>query len=255
MASHRDVIRDQFTRQAVPFSNAPAIRDEEALARLIAFAGAGPADTVLDVACGPGLVVAAFARVVRFAVGVDVTPAMLGRAREVARAAGARNVGWHVGDALRLPFRRGTFSVVTSRFALHHCADPVAVVREMVRVCRPGGTVVVADVAASDDPAKAAAFNRMEKLRDPSHVRALTAPELTALFAGLPAARTAVDRLRSDVEGMLSRSFPDAGGADAVRRLFADTLPDDGLGLGAHRHGDDIRFAYPVLMVAARVPA
>ena len=65
MRSHQDTIRDQFTKQAIPFSNAPGVRDEEALRLLVDFTGAGPDDTVLDVACGPGLVVCAFARVAR----------------------------------------------------------------------------------------------------------------------------------------------------------------------------------------------
>ena len=62
---NREAILDQFTRQAVPFSTAPGIRDEEALRLLVTASGAGPADTVLDVACGPGLMAAAFARVAR----------------------------------------------------------------------------------------------------------------------------------------------------------------------------------------------
>ena len=55
MSSHRDTIREQFTKQAIPFSNAPGIKDEDALRLLVEFTGAGPQDVVLDVACGPGL--------------------------------------------------------------------------------------------------------------------------------------------------------------------------------------------------------
>ena len=56
MTAHTDIVVDQFTRQAAPFANAAAMRDEEALRLLVEFSGAGAADTVLDVACGPGLV-------------------------------------------------------------------------------------------------------------------------------------------------------------------------------------------------------
>jgi SAM-dependent methyltransferase len=253
-SSHRDLIVEQFTRQAVPFSTAPAIRDAEALRLLVETSGAGPDDTVLDVACGPGLVVVAFARAVRHATGIDVTPAMLDRARALAAAEGVANVSWRAGDVTALPFADGAFSLVVSRFAFHHFPEPAAVLREMVRVCRPGGTVVVSDM--TPDPAKAAMLDRMEKLRDPSHSRALPLAEFESLFAaaGLPPAAVTPTRLESDVEGMLSRSFPEPGGADAVRRLFADTLDDDGLGLGARRVGDSIRFAYPVAILVARRP-
>src|SRR5215468_7090256 len=165
-SEHHDAILDQFTRQATPFATAPGIRDETALRLIVEASGAGPDDTVLDVACGPGLVVAAFARVVRHATGIDVTPAMLTRAREV--SAGLANVTLDRGEVLPLPYDDCAFSIVVSRFAFHHFADPRAVLAEMRRVCRPGGTVVVCDLTASDDPAKATAFHRIEMLRDPS---------------------------------------------------------------------------------------
>jgi SAM-dependent methyltransferase len=255
MPEHRALILDQFTRQAVPFSTSPGIRDEEALQRLVEASGAGPADTVLDVACGPGLVVAAFARVARHVTGIDLTPAMIERARALAGERRLANVTLSVGDARPLPYSDAAFSVVVSRFAFHHFLEPAAVLAEMVRVCRPGGRVVVADAAVSPDPARAAAFNRMEKLRDPSHVRARPLAELTALFfgAGLPAPAVTRCEVRAEVEGLLSRSFPNPGDADAIRAMFVDSLPDDGLGVGARRHEGAIHFAYPVaILVAAR---
>jgi len=251
--AHRDLIVEQFTKQAVPFSTAPGVRDEEALRLLVDFSGAGPEDTVLDVACGPGLVVCALAAVVRHATGIDVTPAMIERARALAAEKGLANVAWQVGDVLPLPYPDGAFSLVVSRFAFHHFPDPRAVLAEMKRVCAPGGRVVVVDVAASDDPAKAAALNRMEKLRDPSHVRALSLAELEGLFAqvGLAAPRATFYQLKADLEGLLERSFPEPGDAERIRRMFVDSLADDGLGLGTRRRGDAIVFAYPVAALAA----
>ena len=60
--AHHELILDQFTRQAVPFSTAKTIADESALQLLVDFSSCGPDDNVLDVACGGGLVVCAFAR-------------------------------------------------------------------------------------------------------------------------------------------------------------------------------------------------
>jgi len=254
MPAHRDLIVEQFTKQAVPFSTAPGVRDEEALRLLVDFAGAGPEDTVLDVACGPGLVVCALAAVVRHATGIDVTPAMIERALALAAEKSLRNVTWQVGDVLPLPYPDGAFSLVVSRFAFHHFSEPRAVLAEMKRVCAPGGRVVLVDVAASEDPAKAAALNRMEKLRDPSHVRALTFAELEGLFAevGLPAPRAVFYQLKSELEGLLERSFPEPGDAGRIRQMFIDSLADDGLGLGTRRRrGGEIVFAYPVAVLAA----
>jgi len=253
VADHREQILDQFTRQAVPFATAAGINNEEALRLMVTFVGAGPEDTVLDVACGPGLVVCAFARVVRHATGIDLTPAMLDRARATQQERGLTNVTWRLGDVLPLPYPDGAFSIVTSRFAFHHFQDPRAVLAEMRRVCVPGGRVLVVDTEASPDPAKAAAFNRMEILRDPSHVRAMPLTELSALFrdTGLPPPRRTSYRLESELEELLGRSFPKPGDADRIREIFAASLEDDRLGIPLQRDGDRIRYAYPVAVLAA----
>lgn len=252
MATHRERIVDQFTRQAVPFSTAPGIKDERALELLVGASGAGPDDTVLDVACGPGLVAAAFARVARHVTGIDVTPAMLDRARELTR--GLANTAFDQGDVLPLPYPDGRFSIVVSRFAFHHFPDPRGVLAEMRRVCRPGGRVVVCDLLSSDDPAKAAAFHRIEMLRDPSHVRALGLDELQGLFpqVGLAAPAATFYRLPFELEGMLGRSFPNPDDVPTIRAAYTAAVADDALGLESHRVGAEVRASYPVAILTAK---
>jgi SAM-dependent methyltransferase len=250
---HKEHILDQFTRQAVPFATAAAIRNEDALNRIVKMAEAGPSDAVLDVACGPGLLVCAFARVVRQVTGIDLTPAMLEQARGLQRQQGLENITWQEGDVLPLPYANGCFSIVSTRFAFHHFLDPLAVLKEMRRVCRPGGRVVVADSAPVAN--KADAFNRMERLRDPSHVRALSPEELRALFAdaGLPAPRVQPDLLPGDVESLLARSFPREGDADRIRKIFADSLEHDDLGMAAVCQDGKICFSFPTLILASTI--
>ena len=254
-SKHSDLILDQFTRQAVPFATAPSIKDEAALRLVVEFSGAGPDDTVLDVACGPGLIVVAFARVVKHATGIDLTPAMLERARKYATEQGVTNVTWQQGDVLPLPYPDGAFTIVSSRFAFHHFLDPLAVLVQMARVCRPGGTVIVVDSAPAPD--KADAFNRMEVVRDPSHVRALPEAEHLALFhkAGLPAPRVTHYRLEGELEALIARSFPKPGDDATLRRIFAESLAGDTLGIQARRDPDGaIRYGYPVAVLAVRRP-
>jgi ubiquinone/menaquinone biosynthesis C-methylase UbiE len=255
MTSHTDIVVDQFTRQATPFANAAAMRDEDALRLLVEFARAGADDTALDVACGPGLVVGAFARVVRHASGIDLTPAMIDKAREHAAALSLTNVDWHVGNVAALPFPDRSFSLVVSRFAFHHFVEPLGVLREMVRVCARGGRVVVADVAASDDPKRADAFNRMERLRDPSHTKALMLAEWRRLFAqaGLQAPRETYYDVRGELEGLLATSFPAPGDVATIRQMFADSLADDGLGMKTRRKDNKILLSYPIVILAADV--
>jgi ubiquinone/menaquinone biosynthesis C-methylase UbiE len=90
MPTHRDRVLEQFTRQAEPFSKAPSITDQAALTKIVAATGAGPSDDVLDVACGPGIA-CAFARIARHVTGIDLTPAMIDRARSLAVDNGLAN--------------------------------------------------------------------------------------------------------------------------------------------------------------------
>ena len=249
--SHRDLILDQFTRQAVPFSTAPSIKDEAALNLVVESSGTTAADTVLDVACGPGLLLCAFARVARWAFGIDLTPAMLERARTLQREKGLANSSWIRGDGLGLPFKDGTFSIVTSRFAFHHFLDPATALVEMARVCAPGGRVVVVDSAPAAD--KADAFNRMEVLRDPSHVRAMPVDELRGLYARarLREPRTTSYRLEGELESLIKRSFPLPGDDEKLRQVFAASIERDALGIQARREASEIRFGYPVAVLVA----
>jgi ubiquinone/menaquinone biosynthesis C-methylase UbiE len=252
-AAHQSLIRDQFTRQATPFSTAAPIASEAALRMIIDAARPGPDDTVLDVACGGGIVVCAFAPHVRHATGIDVTPAMLQRARALAAEKGLANVTWQEGEVERLPYPEGTFTIVVTRFAMHHFLDPAAVFREIVRVCAPGGRIVVVDTYTSEDPAKAVAFNRLEILRDPSHARSLYLTELKALYrtAGLDEPRASFYELRDTVTNLLARSFPNPGDDAKIIGMFSAAIEDDSLGIPVHRTGEELEYAYPVAILAA----
>jgi hypothetical protein len=121
----------------------------------------------------------------------------------------------------------------------------------MKRVCQPGGKVVVADSAPA--PEKADAFNAMERLRDPSHTRAMPLAELKSLYTrhGLPEPRHTWYRLESDLESLLSRSFPNPGDDDKIRALFRASLADDALDIRARQEGDLIVYGFPVAVLVA----
>jgi SAM-dependent methyltransferase len=256
-ATHQELILDQFTRQATVFSTAPTITDEDALRMIVDAARPTPDDRLLDVACGPGLVVCAFAPHVQEATGIDVTPAMLERAGKLAAQKGLTNIAWRQGDVYSLPYDDASFTIVTTRFSCHHFLDPAAVLREMVRVCAPGGRVIVVDDYSSEDPKKAAEFNRLEKLRDPSHSRCLTLTELKGLFGtvGLPEPDATFCELSGDVPSLLARSFPNPGDDLKIIEMFKASAADDRLGVPVRRDRDQIYYAYPVAILAATRPA
>jgi ubiquinone/menaquinone biosynthesis C-methylase UbiE len=251
--THQDLILDQFTRQATPFSTANTITDANALRMIVDAAQPRPQDTVLDIACGGGIIVCAFAPEVRQATGIDMTPAMLDRARQLAAEKGIANVTWDQGDVGALPYPDGAFDIVVTRFSMHHFLDPIAVLREMMRVCAPNGRVVVVDMYASENPTKAVEWNKLEKLRDPSHVRCLPLSELKAMFStiGLADPRASFYELRDNVSNLLARSFPNPGDDRKIIEMFAASAQDDRLGIPVQHEEGAINYAYPVAILAA----
>jgi ubiquinone/menaquinone biosynthesis C-methylase UbiE len=250
--SHRQITIHQFTRQAAPFSQSAGHTNEESLRLLAEMVELSGEDTVLDVACGAGIVACKFAAVASHVTGVDLTPAMLGQARLLAARRGLTNLTWRQGDVEALPFPDESFSVVLSRYAFHHFPNPGVVLSEMARVCRPGGRVMIAD--GCPPPEKADAYNHFEKLIDPSHHRALTLAELLTLVsgAGLENVRSAFHRMEMELERQLAASFPNPGDDERLRRLFREDVGVDRLGVGAHWRGDEIHYAYPVVVLVAR---
>lgn len=164
------------------------------------------------------------------------------------------NVTWLIGDAVPLPFADAAFSVVVTRYSFHHFLDPKAVLKQMVRVCSPGGRVAVIDVFTSG-PEQAQAYNQVEKLRDPSHVAALSLGELVGMFAeaGLKEIKTAFYKFGTEIEGLLARSFPNPGDADKIRDIFHKDVGVDRLGVGAHCQHGAIHFAFPLAIVVGVV--
>lgn len=255
MNEHDATIIEQFTLQADAFAAAAPIRDDQALKLLVDGCGAGPCDDVLDVACGPGLVVGAFAEVVRSATGIDLTEAMINKGRALVASKNLANASFTRGDVYSLPFGDASFSIVSSRYAFHHFTAPVQALREMVRVCRPGGRVAVMDMVSSQDPRKAGRFNQMEKLRDPSHAAARPLPALTQLFQQVGLSSPSVMHYKMDVEleGVLKTSFPNPGDRERVHEMVLESVRDDGMGVYSRRCGDRIFFSYPIVLLVSTV--
>jgi len=116
-------------------------------ARAADLARAGPGDRVLDVATGTGDLAVELRRRGCDVVGLDFSAGMLERAR-----AKEPGIDWVEGDALALPYADATFAAATAGFGARNFADLGRGLREMARVVRPGGRVVVLEITTPERP-------------------------------------------------------------------------------------------------------
>jgi SAM-dependent methyltransferase len=247
--SHRALTIEQFTKQAVPFANLPG--HSSSLDALTELSKPSASDTALDVACGPGIVACHFAPLVAHITGIDITLEMIRQAESAQRARDLTNMAWRVASAEPLPFEDNSFSLVITRYSLHHFQHPDRVVAEMLRVCRVGGRILIADVAQPDD--KVARYDEIELLRDPSHVHALSRSEFANLFSSptMEAARFSGYKVEMSLESQLAASFPAPGGADRIRNLLREDVGLDRCGVSAHWVGAELHYAVPIVVGAA----
>jgi len=105
-----------------------------------------PEMTVADVGAGTGFVSSGLAPLVRRVHVLDGSSAMLEVARK--NLASLDNVEFHLADGLSLPLPDASVDAVFANMYLHHCPDPLAAIREMVRVLRPAGRLVITDLDA-----------------------------------------------------------------------------------------------------------
>lgn len=171
-----------FSAQVEGFSSeGDTYADAESLAWMLKELPLSPEASVLDIATGTGEFARALAPHVAKVTGVDATDAMLEQGKSFVEQAGIDNIRFQKGVVQALPFETATFDIVSSRYAFHHFADPKPVIHEMVRVCKPGGHVIIVDIVVPEE-SLAAEYNYYEWLCGQSHTRCLGFQEFRRYF-------------------------------------------------------------------------
>jgi demethylmenaquinone methyltransferase / 2-methoxy-6-polyprenyl-1,4-benzoquinol methylase len=186
--------------------------------RLVDMAAPGPADRVLDLACGTGDLLFAAAARARVAVGLDITYRMLQLARS--RQSPGRAPGLVGGDMLALPFRDARFELITTGYGLRNVVDLRAALAEIHRVLAPGGTFLSLDFNRPENAAVRAVYLAYLTIvgatlgfilhRDPNTYRYI--PESIRLYPGA----ASVGRLMTETGFMDVRIVPLLSGLMAI---------------------------------------
>lgn len=180
MKQHDETVKESFGRQAAKFAAYHMSKAEytDYLVRKINAAGT---EKALEVAAGTCICGRALAPHVKTMDCLDFTEAMLAQGKQLASAAGIDNIAFVMGNAEALPYEDGTFDLVITRLSLHHFVNPETPFKEMERVLKKGGRLVIWDMEATAEELRET-DDAIERMRDPSHTRILSRKEFEALY-------------------------------------------------------------------------
>lgn len=137
----------------------------------------------------------------------DLSSQMLEVVAEAAKAKGLSNVATRQGYAESLPFDDASFDVFISRYSAHHWHDVGQALREVKRVLKPGGVLIIMDVMSPGHPVRDIWLQTVEALRDTSHVQNYSSGQWLSLIteAGLISRSLITDRLPLEYDAWIAR--------------------------------------------------
>lgn len=217
-----------------------------------------PADSrVLDIGAGDGQLALLLAEEgAREVVGIDINPIMLESAEYLRLALPtptANRVSFRLAPAQALPFSDDWFDAIFCRLVLHHTSKPERILQEAVRVLKPGGALIFADLLGADDPVRRATQNAIEEKRNPAYIAARTVDFYRKLVAsvGLTIENEKVAVFEREMEEWLADMETDPASRTMVRDMLEAGIETDASGLNVRRQGMKLLFEQRFLYIRA----
>ena len=256
-ARQLELIRENFTNTAKVFGDFVLKNRAQEADDFAAFAITRTDDAAqwraMDLACGPGTFARALAKRVRFTVGIDLTPAMLVRARESVSAVNP-SCAFARGDGNRLPFLDGSFDLAACGYSIHHVLNAGHVIAELARVVRLGGRVAIADMVVRSKEHREA-HTRIERARDRSHTLALTVEEMRSVMqdAGLRVLTEELNEKTRNFDEWMSvvNAAPGSQKYNETRRRIEETMSGDSAGMRPRIGKRGLEYSLPTLFIVA----
>ncbi len=256
MKSVHTSVRDQFSQHAEYYAQSSVHAKGQTLQVILDLADPKGTEKTLDIATGTGFTAFALAPKVSDVVATDLTPEMVGKAAELAQEQAINNIAFSVAAAESLPFSTSSFDLVTCRLAPHHFQDVPKFLGEVHRVLRTDGCFCLVDSVSPESEKLITWQNRVEKLRDDSHVYGYPPSQWDKMIvdAGFDIAETA--HTRNAQMSFLWWVRPHKNPSEVVQEIrdaFSELSHDD-----AEKYytlesaGDDFYFSWPMYAVKAK---
>lgn len=219
--SHSQAVEKQFGSQAQDYLTSAVHSQGADLQWLAALLRAYPDARVIDLGCGAGHASFIAASVVNNVVAYDLSAQMLEVVAKAAKDKGLNNIEVQQGVAESLPFADNSADVIISRYSAHHWHDVGQALREARRVLKPGGKIIMMDVASPGNLLLDIYLQTVEKLRDTSHVHNYAPGEWLSLFteAGLQIEELTSGRLELEFSSWVARMRTPEHFVVAIREL------------------------------------
>ncbi len=256
MKSIHDSVRNQFSQHADYYAQSSVHAKGQTLQVILDFAAPKGTEKTLDIATGTGFTAFALAPKVSDVVATDLTPEMVAKAAELAREQGLNNITFSVAAAESLPFSTSSFDLVTCRLAPHHFQDVRKFLGEVYRVLRTGGCFCLVDSVSPESEKLIAWQNRVEKLRDASHVFGYPPSQWDKMIMDVGFEIDASAHTRNAQMSFLWWVRPHKNPPEVVQEIrdaFSDLSPDDAKTHYTVEHADnDFYFSWPMYAVKAK---
>ena len=255
MSQIHNEVQTQFGNNPEYYAVSPVHAQGDTLNVIAEYAQPTGTERVLDIATGVGFAAFAIAPKVAHVTATDVTFEMLVKARELATRRNLPNIKFQVAAAEALPFAAESFDIVTCRIAPHHFQNVPAFLSESYRVLRPSGLFCMIDTVCPESERLIQWQNRVEKLRDTSHVWAYPPSQWRKMIqeAGFKIEReTQSKNAEIQFSWWTQRETKSRELVTQIRSAFEGLSVQESAIYDIRRDGDELYFAWPMYSVQAR---
>lgn len=245
-------VREQFSQNAEFYARSTVHAEGDTLGVLVDFADPNGTERALDIATGTGFTAFAVAPLVAHVTATDLTAEMLEKARVLAAERELHNIDFRVAAAESLPFESELFDLVTCRIAPHHFQDVHQFFAETYRVLRPNGVFCMVDSVCPESEHLIEWQNRVEKLRDASHVWSYPPSQwremiLQAGFTIERESNTPNAEMRFSWWSQRVENSPEL--IEQLQGAFDQLSPEEEAIYSVRREGEELYFAWPTYSV------